>query len=484
MTEMNFKKIGMASLLFLLAHPILGQVDNRVPSMNPKKTCSITPVPGMRQYRFLSNDDCSNIFTMPEEIGIQLIDYSILDDLSVCRAVKTATETINSMEKKVSELHEELYKIMKRDVSSTWSVQKKERDIAKKKEDIAFFDNAVSQKIKKRDLDYGNWRAVQFSIFNDNRILDQDFEAIAEKNYYPVVVKEEGKEAELLYKKPGVRRATLVDSHYSFFMRKASERESFASIIESNAPAKLHSESKRYGIAHVVGGDTLPASMTLNMPSICVGAFQKGNGGWDIRDDKKNPIFTVTRTFTVNQRAAYGYTSAMKIGGVVKRLTNHIETFGDNPFSIDDIFLEGIDSYLDSMIQFNWSANMGGEGESLSPQRVQEIKIELLAGHLKNYFEHLVEKKILKIAGIEAVDREEGAFYDQAQSGLNCYRSPLTKKCHAETYQLVDFVDAVSQDLTAKLTINQKFSKNVGLNQMEPFVHNSVFMPKFKAATN
>ena len=480
--SMSFIKILTMGVVLFTGQALLANINQNVPSMNPTSTCKAIKTPNeksIRDYRYLNSDNCQNIFVLPEEIGTQHINYEIVEDLDFCKAVKTATKRILATEEMVSSAQNQLKKIMDKPATTDSEIIQKEKEIANKQKDIAWLNDEVTKQLNRRDQNYGDIPGARFSIFNDNRVIEEELNSLVEANRYPVIVQEPNKEPEIFYKDPGVAEALITDSYYTFFIHKAKEREQFASIIHSDVPAKVHSESRRYGIAHVEGGNALPADMTLNLPSICIGAFQDGNGEWDLKDNRKNPIFTITRTFEVMQRAAYGYSAALKIEAVVDRLMSHIKLMGNDAFTVDDVFLDAAVNDLSSYLSFEWSQQHGPDGENLSKKRIKEMKLNLLAGYLENYFDQLIKLDILKVAGFKEAGTKDGGFVSSPNTKLNCFKSPLTRSCHVEAYKLTDSNITDDAALKASLTVNQSFAKNVGVNNMEPILYRSLFQPIF-----
>lgn len=478
MTHHYLKTGVLFGAIVLTSHLAKAQVDQTVPSMNPTSQCLINGsghIEGIRDYSFLTSDDCKTIFVRPETIGRQHIDYTIIANLNLCTAVNEVDDRISMAEKEQTRLFQELTKISLKKATTDWSMENKRKQMAVVREQIEWIKGEISSELKEKDKNYGDIRGAKFSILSDNRIIEDDLIKIAKNNYYQVVVN-----GEIYEKKPIVRAAKIVESFYSFFVRKASTRPYTESVIEANAPVKLHSESDQVGILHVSAGDVLPASMVLNLPVVCVGAEKNTNGKWELNQDHQNPRFGVSRSYTVNQRVAYGYRSTLKIDGVVETFVKHFMLNSAEPFTLDDVFLDMAEHNIDGLLDFFWDQQMGADGQSLSKAQETNLKKSLLSGYLKNYLQNLIEKEVISVVGLREIGEKDGSFIKAQSRSSLCYQSSLSKSCQVEIYQLKNWNGEIDDQLRSNLYVNQVYSSNVGVNQMVPFQFTSAFQPNFK----
>ncbi len=474
----NFMKIGALTGLVLFAPKTQAQIDQTVPTMNPASHCLVNgsdSIEGIRDYSFLTSDDCKTIFVRPEQIGRQYIDYNVVGNLDVCKAISLVDDRNYMLEAEHNRLTGELIRISKQKATTEWSIAKKKRELEQVRSEIAWVKQELATLQKDKDENYGNLRGARFSILSDNRVIEDDLVKIAKNNYYNVVVN-----GEIYEKKPKVTKAAIVDSFYTFFIRKPSTRDFSETIIETDSPAKLHSDSKRVGIVHVESGDLLPAEMILNMPVVCLGAIKNDQGTWELTNNYRNPMFTVKRTYTINQRVAFGYQSTLRMDPVLKQMVNYLTINKMEPFTLDDVFLKVAQHDTDSILEFFWDQQMGAGGQNISPAREKNIKLELLAGYLNNYFEKLVKDGVLEIVGMRDQGSKEGSFVTNNNADLKCYQSPLSKNCYTEVYQIKDWDGELDDELHKKLHVNQVYSSSVGVNHLEPYDFTSLFVPHFQ----
>ena len=479
----NLKKTALAGLTALVPYSALAEVDQTVPSMNPTSNCIVkgaNSIDGIRDYSFLNSDDCRSIFVLPEAIGEQHISYELEQSLDLCKAVNIADQRVVSMEQDLSNLYTQLAKIMSKPANTSAAIVKKEKQIASKKKEIEFINNEIKGQLESKDQKYGDIPGARFDILSDGRIIDDHLQEIAKNNYYQFIVQEPGKDPQIVEKKPSVRKANIADSYYSFFYRKAKEREDYSSVISSDAPLKLASESRRNGIVHVEAGDIMKAEMTLNLPSICVGARQGANGVWSLINKNKNPIFTLNRTYTVHQRIPYGYSSALIKSAVVDVVVDYLTKVGANSFSLEDIFRDSLSHNIDRLLDFSWSQQINSDDHQLSDTRVKALKADILSDYIRSYFKVLADRGAIRLEGVQQNEKKDGPLVSHSQGGAKCYQSPLTKLCHKELYSISTWDGQINDELRQKLSLDISFENVAAVDQLEPFQFTSTFVAKFK----
>ncbi len=471
-------------LIFIIGIKASAQVDQTVPSMNPSKNCKVKgaqQIEGIRDYSFLTSDDCQTIFVRPELIGEQLIDYRISSNLDLCEAVNLSEQLVVDIRRGIIDEHAHIRRLQKNDTTNPAQIKKIQEEIARRISYINYLEEQEEKTLSDKDKNYGPIPGATFSISVDARILPDDLYEISQNNPYQIIIQGENGKPDIAYKFPNVREANIVDSYYTFFYRKATEREKWQSVLSSDSPLALAKESQRTGIVHVLANEGMQLKAELNLPSICLGAYKDEENNWQLKNESQKPIFTISRNYTVHQRASYGYSAALKNEAVVDRILNHLASHENQGFTLDDLFINEIKHDIKDYLDFTWDSQMGSDAQQFSPQKVKQLKIDLFASYIHNYMDTLLDKKILEIVDTRPVHKaSDGEAYKNINSDSECFSSPLDKMCYQSVYKLTKWKDQTPDQLRAQLTISQSFAKTVGVNHMEPYNFNSFFLPQTK----
>ncbi len=457
------------------------QVDQTVPSMNPSKNCRVkgaSHIDGIRDYNFLNSDDCQTIFVRPELVGQQLIDYRISSNLDLCEAVNLSEQQVVEIRRGITDEHAHIRRLQKIETTNPTKIKKIQAEIERRIGYINWLEEQEEKTLNDKDKNYGEIPGATFSISVDARILPDDLYEIRQNNPYEFIFEGPNGKPEIGYKFPDVREANIVDSYYTFFYRKSSEREKWQSVLSSNSPLELAKESQRTGIVHVLANEGMQLQAVLNLPSICLGAYLDEEMNWQLKNDSQKPIFTISRQYTVHQRAAYGYSVALKNNAVVDRIMNHLATNDNSGFTLDDLFLNEIKHDMNEYLDFTWTSQMGSDALQFSPQKVKELKIDLFATYIQNYMDSLLANGVLEIMDSRPVNKVADGMAFSANGDTECFSSPLDKMCYQSVYRLTNWKGLTPDQLRASLTVNQSFAKTVGVNHMEPFTYNSYFLPQ------
>ncbi len=491
------------ALIAILLPVIASAADSTAPVINPAQSCmseGMNNPPG-KTYGFLYNKDCSVVHVLPSRIENPKVQVWPSANLQLCDGLKAHIQSFNDLNKRINKLQlqtevleEKLTENLKE--SEFERISKQVQSLDKKRRELEFDAMAM----RKETAQFGKIPGATISVFLNNSITQEELNYLRALNHSNLVQKikrvdrsldENGNEViseREEYKISSLRPAQISSSLYSFSFYSLDQENPTNSIISTTLPGfeVLEQMESHQSVAHVRAGDVVTGEVVMSLLGVCDSVVEDENGRPSIDLSGQSSPLTVNRTYGVNQVFTQGYEAKLDVDSIADQIISHVTHHKNSGFTKSSEFSNTIDTMVDSLIDFKWDSD-SDNSQILSIDKVLEIKKEVSAHLIDNYFSKLVEQGILKIENPTSLPPAQGGMVPETQLAHRCWTekrggfSGLIGKrrqvCADYTYTVNVWKDGfTTEELKNHLTMNHQYIDRMTVNRATPFYYTTTFI--------
>ncbi len=508
---MNFNKHVLTSLLvFCVSASAKEAVDFTTPYINPKRDCMTEGMinPQGKEYRYLYSRDCKVVHVLPPELMRQNIIGQGMN-LAACEGLESSRRSIKTQNQLIEEANARLLRYEQKLEKAKSRVEREaiEKDIARLRERIKGYTEVLRDSEAYLQKYYGSTPGAKFSILLGGNITQNEINHIRALNHANLNRKKtiidrvrlpdgtEKVEEREVWEMSALRPATIDQSIFSFIYNVPGDEGPNGGLIKTDIPGLeyLGQKDATYkGVMHVKANGLVSGQVVMALTVAC-GHTKKDADGKLVLKENTDPMFTVNRTFTVQQMYAYGYTARLNVDKVVEQITTFVSTDTDRGFKKSVVFNPILKASVDELVSFEWHREFD-DGKAESFDKILEIKKAVAADLVDDYLERLEQAGLIKKDLDRPVDPAKGGNVEETKTVHRCWTerdgglSGLVGRRHVVCgdfpYKVTVWKDGVTEEeVRRSLTLHGETVDTMTVNTVHPFSFTTTFTKKARKGT-
>jgi hypothetical protein len=470
------------------------------PYVDPAQDCMSQGMisPESANYRYLYSKDCKVVYVLPPPVMKQDIKSEGIN-LQACGDLDKANHAVSELYGLLDDLATRLRGFesqmdkAKTDADAA-RIQAKIDSLTKRKEG---YEKNLKDLLQARFENFGKVPGMISSVTMVGNASPNELNLVRALNYAnlhrktKVEVKDNnGKVINTYYtdEESSLRPAPISSSLYSFIYKTPSAADpSESEVVSTDIPGVeiLSQQGAKTQTIHVRANDVVSGKLRMSLIYACEHAKKDAAGKSQI-DDSTDPLFTVNRTFEVQEMFGQGYTAKLRIDKVVDQITKTVTTDTDHGFKKSVLFVPIIKEHVDQIIDFRWDTEFAAAG-NIGIEKVLDIQKAVAAKFVDNYIENLVNAKLVTIEEEPNVTPAAGGTVDDVRTANRCW----TEKdgglsgmfggrhtvCGDYQYVVKVWHDGVTEtEINKNLTLNVDETEQMKINTTVPFSFTTAFV--------
>jgi prefoldin subunit 5 len=506
---MNIKFWSTTALLALNIISVRGWADgqndqsapNNNPYIDPAQDCmsqGMTSPPG-KDFRYLYSKDCKVVYVLPPPVMAQNIKSEGIN-LQACVGLKSLNDqinqlyaTLNDLQKRLGALEDQLDDA--KTATETARIQTKIDALTKR---ITGYEANVATLASTRYDHFGKVAGLVSSVTMVGNVNTTDLNyvrganaanlhrktKVQEKDASGKVTKEYYIDEEAL-----LRSAPIMSSIFSFIYKTPGTADpSESEVVSTDIPGveMLSQPGAKTQTIHVRANDVVSGQLRMSLVYACEHTKPDTAPGSVKIDEDTDPLFTVNRTFEVQEMFGQGYTASLKIDKAVEQISKTVITDTDHGFKKSIVFLPTIQANVDQLVDFKWDTEFAAAG-NVGIDKILEIKQQVAVKFVDDYIEKLVQAKLISIEEEPNVPPANGGTVDDVRTANRCWTERdgglsgwiggRHTVCGDYQYVVKVWHDGItSVDLDRTLTLKVDNSETMKINMTAPFSFTTAFV--------
>lgn len=500
---MNKDFLKTVSLSVMLAASTIAhaELDNSSPYINPNRTCLTEGLmtPAGKDYRFLYSRDCHVVHILPPTVMPQSIKSQGVN-LQACSAMKLAQESNGTLVKIIREAQARIatYEEALEKTSSKAEEQRLQKKITELNSRLEGYRKVSLESEANYQKNYGQVPGAVFSIVMDGSISQTDLSFLRGMNS-SILNKTKTVERTTTDAKGNVttetkevpdisslRPAQIDFSVFSFIYNVPEDAVKNGGIISTDIPdLEYLQQGGHKGVIHVLSNGGVSGKVIMSLTAACEFAKIDEKGDLRIKEDT-DPIFTVNRTYEVQQMYAQGYTASLNVNKVVNAITSSVSHEKGNTFEKSQTFTPIIDANLSEIMDFKWFDERS-DSQSTSFKEIRVIQEAVAQKLVDSYLEDLLKAQVIEFEKPPKVEPAKGGYIDetrvanrcwsQSDGGVSGWFGGSHTVCGNYNFVVKVWKDGVTiEDVKSKLTLNAVKTESMMANTMAPFKYTTAFV--------